>query len=547
LKRRHSKIDKKSGNDTVVCALLILIIAFVAVYEIAFVIGPSYFGDDTVYLGLANSVLHGGFIENAQIFSVRILNIYPIAFFYLFGVNNLTSAAWAITSFIGSILVAFYIGKELYSKYAGLAAALLLAFFPLFVVLSETPTPNVPEAFLTGLTILALILAMKKNSSEWYFATGALLVASVLTTPLSGIMFGVVLVYLLVEFVRKKFRVDKTTIHLLYGIIAAGVLLALFNMANSGNPFITFTVTDSVYSTAGTPVEGILINQDPQFYFHVMFPYSIIQSISNSISNKIFNPVAIFQGLYTISNNYVGFYFYAFVVAAFYLLFTREKRAYLPLLWFALAFLYLEFGPIYVSLIPFKYIISHRLERYLTTVSIPLMLIISIALVRFAQSARAWAKGITIPLSSIAIAFLVVSAIPINLFWHQMVYYQTYDQQTIASYLSSMPSNTKVYLLSGFSSFLEYMGYSNMSRFYIYDQMHNCTQILPSSYVLVPKYQEVFNIDYTPNPLAYCPYWKLVLYPMINGTYPSSISGSAQAFSAQLFYVPNNSTNQTSR
>jgi len=535
------------GSDRIVFGLLILIVAFVAIYEIAFVIGPSYFGDDTVYLGLANSVWHGGFMENAQIFSVRILNIYPIAFFYLFGVNNLTSAAWAILSFIGSIIVAFYLGKEIYNKYAGLVAALLLAFFPLFVVLSETPTPNVPEAFLTGLIMLALVYAMKSGSRKWYFATGALLVASVLTTPLSGIMFGVVLVYLLIEFLRKKFLINQTTMHLLYGIIVAGVLLSIFNLINSGNPFITFTVTDSVYSTAGTPIQGILINQDPQFYFHVMFPYSILQAISNSFSNNAYNPISIFNSFYSSSNNYVGFYFYALIAAAIYLLITRERRVYIPLLWFALGFLYLEFGPIYVSLIPFKYILSHRLERYLATVTIPLMLILSIALVRFAQSAKSWASRITIPLSSIAVGFIILTSIPISLLWYQTVHYQTYDQQAIAGYLSALPSNTRVYLLSGFSGFLEYMGYSNMSRFYIYDQLHNCTEIMRNSYILVPKYQEVFNIDYTPNPLAYCPSWQLVLYPKMNGSVDPSLRAEAQAFSAQLFYVPYNSTNQTAK
>ncbi|MDE1850593.1 MAG: glycosyltransferase family 39 protein [Candidatus Micrarchaeota archaeon] len=546
---RHSirRGEKKGGDERIVHALLVLIVAFVALYEIAFVIGPSYFGDDTVYLGLANSVLHGGFMENAQVFSVRILNIYPIAFFYLFGVNNLTSAAWAITSFIGSILVAFYLGKEIYSRYAGLLAALLMAFFPLFVVLSETPTPNVPEAFLTGLTMLALILAMRRNSGKWYFAAGALLVASVLTTPLSAIIFGVVLVYLAAEFVRKKFRVDGTTIHLLYGIIAAGALLALFNLANSGNPFITFTVTDSAYSTAGTPAEGILINQDPHYYFQVMFPYGVLQSISNSLANGALNPITLFQGFYAVSSNYVGFYFYAFVAAALYLILARERRAYLPLLWFALAFLYLEFGPIYLSLIPFKYILSHRLERYLTTVSIPLMLIISIALVRFAQSAKGWARGITVPLSSVAAVFLILTAVPINLLWHNIVYYQTYDQQAVANYLNALPSTTRVYLLSGFANLIEYMGYNNMQRFYVYDQIHNCTDIPSGSYVVVPKYQEVFGVPFTPNPLAYCPYWRLVLYPQISGSYSPSLAAAAQAFSAQLFYVPSNSANQTAR
>lgn len=547
-KRNATKKNASSEEPgPLLYSFLIILIALVALFESIFVIGPSYFGDDTVYLNLANSVFHGGFMQNAQIFSVRILNIYPIALFYLFGgVNNLTSAAWAISCFVGSIIVAFYLGKELYSKYAGFIAALLLSFFPLFNILSETPTPNVPGAFFTGLAMLLLILASRKKSARLYFATGAILVASILTTPLTGIMFGFVFIYLAVEFFRKKFVLDKTTINIVYGIILALVALCIFNLFNSGNPFITFTVTNDVYSTAGTPSEGILINQDLMYYFQAMFPYNVVSTVQSALSSGILNPLSIWDKVYFVSTNLGAFYYYAFVVCAIYLLLVRERRAYLPILWTILIFLFLEFGPIYISLDPFKYILSHRLERYLATLAIPLIVVIGIAVVRFAQSAKKNARAITYSLSTIFVLFLVLTAIPISLSWHNLVHYQTYDQQTIANYLNSLPSTTRVYLLSGYANTLEYMGYANLQRFYIYDQLNNCTEMIPNSYVLIPKFMQIFGRNYTPDPLPYCPSWQLVLYPQISGNYSNFVVHSSTPFGVKLYYIPSNSSTQNS-
>jgi len=92
---------------------------------------PSFYGDDTAYLGEAYFVLAGIFYESPYIFSVRLLQIYPIALFYtLFGVSMLTSSLWDIISFIGSIVIAFLIGRKLHSSTVGLIAALSLAFIP---------------------------------------------------------------------------------------------------------------------------------------------------------------------------------------------------------------------------------------------------------------------------------------------------------------------------------------------------------------------------------------------------------------------------------
>ncbi len=407
--------DRDERRRRLVLLALVIIMGYALVYQLVFVEGPSYFGDDTVYTYYANLALHGTFSENMDIFSVRLLNIYPIALFYaLFGIGKLSSAGWAIVSFLGSIAIAFLLGRELYDEYAGLLAALLLSFFPLLVALSGTPSPNIPEMFLAGLAVLAAVYGVRRNSRGWYFASGASLVAAVLATPESGYIVPVVFAYLLAELLRKKIRVDRTSLFFVAGILIAGASVLLVNYVSCGNPLQTLTVTSAVYSTAGTPAEGIIINTNPYFYFGVMFPYNAIGSLASMLAGHNLGPTAIWNYVFQANYNFAGFFFYAFALCAAYLLLARERRAYVPLLWFAIGFLFLEFGPIYVSLVPFKYLLTHRLERYLTLIAIPLALTVSFAVMSLRERLRKAKHGYLALVPFVLVAFLIVTAIPVE-------------------------------------------------------------------------------------------------------------------------------------
>lgn len=543
--------DLKKGSKThnlskaLPTALICLILIFALAYSVAYVGGPSFFGDDTVYANLAHQVLSGTFTESSFIFSVRLLQIYPIALFYkLFGVNIITDSAWDILSFLGMIAVTYLIGKELYNEYAGLLSALLLAFFPLVVQLSATISDNIPMAFITSLAVLMLIIAMKRNSRWYYFASGALLIASPLVTPEGFVIIIVVLLFIITELARKKIRIDGTTMHLLYGVVVAGLLLMLANYALSGNPLITASLSSHFYSAIGGNDTIPSTNTDPMFYINTMFPYQIVNVISTQLRSGNINPVSIWNDLYTINYNTSGFYFYALVIAIVYLVAKREKSSYIPLFWFAVGFLYLEFGPMNISLSPFHYLLSYRLGRFLTLVSVPAVLIIGLALARFAdlmkskQKTAAHWHGLKLAVVFAVMAFLIVTAIPVNQMWYQILYYERYDQIAIANYLLAMPNSTPIYMSSAFSNVPIYMQFDNLSRIYVYDNNPNCRYIPPGSYIIIPKYDRIFNLNYTPNPAQYCPAWKLVYYPSIGEYFPQYITSVAIPFSAKLYYYP---------
>ncbi len=545
---RHSKQAAAKMNPWVIAAL-VLIVASALAYQIWSAVGPSYLGDDSVYTMYAYIAAHGHFVQNGDIFTVRLLNIFPIALSYvLFGVNALSSALWAIFSFLGCIVIAFLLGKELYNDYAGLLAALLVSVMPLMVVYSGTPTPNIPEAFLTGLAILALVYGHRRNSKRWYFASGAILVLSVLATPASAYIFPFAAVYLIAGILSKSIKADRTLLYLVYGIIIAGLCLMAFNYVNSGNPLITIRTTASVYSTAGTPKEGILIDQNLNFYPNIMFPYRVMSVLAGVFKGNI-SPSNMWKDIYLQNYNYVGFYFYAVIACIAYLALAREKRAYLPVLWLILTFLVLEFGPIYIALHPFKYILTHRLDRYLQVIAIPLALTISFAAVNAAEWFARHKMKALMAIPAALMIFLIVTAIPLSLSWHSILRYETYDQRAIAGYLNALPNSTRVYMESGFSIMQVFMHYDNMSRFYIYDGIRNCSQMEAGSYVVIPKYISAFGLNYTPDPTRDCPSWNLVLYPQEKGNYSQYIVAPATPFGAKLYYIPlpNSSTQSGSR
>ena len=107
----------------------------------------------------------------------------------------------------------------------------------------------------------------------------------------------------------------------------------------------------------------------------------------------------------------------------------------------------------------------------------------------------------------------------------------------ISNWLSPLPNYTRIYFYDGFPISL-YMHYDNVSRFVGYENMNNCTSIKPNSYIVIPKYVPVGNLNYTPNPSRYCPTWQLVFYPRDNVSYPQYVSSVSSYLRAKLYYVP---------
>ncbi len=535
LKNNHSRSE---SDYKIYYLTLLAIVIFALAYSITFTDGPSYFGDDVTYLNLAYNVIHGNFVESGYIFSIRLMQILPIALSYkLFGVSILSSSAWDITSYIGIIIVSFFMAKELFNNLAAVSAAALAAFFPLIVVYSSTINEDIPLAFLTSLALLSILYAQRRKSGMWYAASGILLVASFLVSPEAAAVGIIVVLYLAIEVICKRIKIDRVSMHFAYGIAIALIILMAFNYLNANNPLITFDVNLHFYSAVGGINTIPSTNVDPMFYFNVMFPYHFYSQLSSAMEFQgiagISIPNMVQYVISTDQNTSTGFYFYVLVAAIIYLAATKEKRAYFPLFFLIAGFLYLEFGPMHISLSPFEYLLSYRLDRFLMIIAVPLVVTLGMAVAKLVQDNALKSKYITSVFAFVIIAFLIATSVPINLNWHQVVVYQRYDQIAISNYLSGVSSFARIYFPNSDPSINIYSKFNNDVRFIPYASFVNCSIFPSGSYVVLPSYPPIAATDN----ITSCPSWQLLLSPSPQGQFPEWIQGEGKMALAKLYYV----------
>lgn len=371
---------------------------FYCYYQVTNLIPGRYrtSGDDATYPFLAQQFLNGTFKESTFIFSVRIMQILPTALFTaLLGPSTYADSAWNIASFLGTIIVAFYAGREMFDRNAGTISAMLMAFFPLPAVLSYTSHVEGPVIFISSLCVLALVYAKKRNSPRWAFASGLLMVAIPLVSPTGFVMDFVLVLYLVLErFIAKQRIPARIELNIVYGVIVASVMTAAFNYAYSGNPLITMTTTSNFLSTVGcSPNQtaagvnltlyerfGVEVGcgnnipwliSSPYVYLSIMFPYNLSLNSIGNILNQY---------------NRVGLFFYLAFPALLYLIWKRQRSAAFAVFWFVVGLVYLEFGPMHVSVFPLQYLPMQKDVWYLAAIlSMPTTLMISIALARFSS------------------------------------------------------------------------------------------------------------------------------------------------------------------
>ena len=117
----------------------------------------------------------------------NIMNQPPVGFyvealfFKIFG-SQINTDVILITLFgLGSIVLVYKIGKELYGKSTGLFAAALFALTPWELVLSRSFLIDAQCLFLSLLCLLVGIIAIRKGSFKLFMVTGVLFAAAFLT------------------------------------------------------------------------------------------------------------------------------------------------------------------------------------------------------------------------------------------------------------------------------------------------------------------------------------------------------------------------------
>jgi 4-amino-4-deoxy-L-arabinose transferase-like glycosyltransferase len=532
------------SGKRLVLLLLAIILIYDLVHSIIYTLGPTELSEDFAYFFLALGALHGQVsLSNFNIDGTRLLQYLPMALFYkLFGVNIYSSSAWNIIMFMGTVLVAFFVGKRVYNANAGLLAALLISFFTPAVKNSITAGISEAMMFFVSITMLAMLYAHDKKSPKLMFVTGVLAIATQLTIPIGIIAILAVLLYAVVEFLRRNLSM-KLIAWLIIGMIVAVLPIIAFSYINTGNPLVVIhenseyysnlSMTYTTYGIIGTPPKAYANYSGNDlaayllFYPRNMFTSNILQALRTAILTKNLNPLSIWSSIYHVSTGNAGFYFYAVFIAALILLILGERRLYFPLFWFAVGIGFLEFAPMSVSFFPFRYMLIFRAMRYTSSIAVPIAVILSIAIMRIVEGSGIGKGGnvtkkelrkkhscLRLLAGSVIVVFLIATAIPINNAWYDYAYTQTYPLHVIANLVNSMSNSTYLYIPSGDFYFLSvYMHQNNMSRVIMYDNIRNCSVMKKGAYVVIANATSGFDPDvpYINNTTEECPSWKLVM------------------------------------
>lgn len=515
---RPWKLPVPKRHNVAIAVILVLILANALYYGLTHYEGASQYGDDIVYLYLGSSVAHGVYTISSFIFSVRLMEAFPIGVFYtLFGVNDLSSTAWNLLSYIGIIVVTFLIGRFLYNNKAGLLSAFLVSIFPLVTKYAVNVGEDIPLAFLGGLAVLFFLYA-ERNSSRWYYLiSGILLVAVWLTSYEGAVVIAFVFLYAIIEILRKKIQLNREPLFFIFGIVIAFLVTFIYSQLSSNCAFCVITTNTNFYSAVAGSAGGASTipsaNTDLSFYIRSMFQYGALNAfnthnLSNTLSyfsNQLFGQI---------QNSEYGLYFYALVPAAALLLAFRERRSYFLIFWFVFSFLFLEFGPMHVgvSLNPpsITYLLAHRLLRFMLVAAIPLCCIIGIGLAKLLEFRN------KILVSGFAVAVVLLFAMLyannyfISNFWYLWEHYPEQLVMQAVNFIKPLPMNTAIYLEGQFNN--ANVGYSaSMINTYLGDPLANrvnysiaanvsCSSLKSGSYIIwsgppkCPNWSNALNI-----------------------------------------------------
>jgi len=516
------KKQRMTMKNYAILLLLALIVINAAVYGFTHIEGASNYGDDANYLYLASTVLHGNFLINpGYIFSVRLMSFMPIALIYfLFGVTNLTSTLWNVLSYIGIIIVTYLATKLLYDYKAALISAFVVSIFPIVTQHAVNICENVPLTFITSLAVLLFLYAERENKKWQYFASGVMLVVSWLISYEAAIIILLVLLYALVQVIRKRIMVDRTSLFFICGIVLSFAATFIFSYLNSGMPFATITTNLRFYSGIGQRVDGLPTipssTTDLYFYINTMFQYRIgevlLQNGLQGLPN-IWNMLT-----YPMNPTAYGLYFYLLIITLVpFLIF--EKRSYFMVFWLAFIWLFLEFGPMHVdiiSIIPLQvnYLLAHRLERFMMVLAVPLAAIagVSMSMLISMKDKRLLPLGGGILVFMLVVLF--VNNYVISEFWYQWQYYPMSITLRAADFLRPYAFTNTIYIdglvngggVSVFGANLpSFFGYPSDPHYLVVGENASCSSFVNNSYAVwagnpgCGRFVNVFNITIPKN------------------------------------------------
>jgi hypothetical protein len=152
--------------------------------------------DDTTYALVSKTILKSGDWITMRwldipylLFGKPPLNFWITALFYkLFGIGEFASRLSGAVHGVLGIVAVYYMGRELHSRFAGIAAGFFLLSLPGYFRLSQSAMLDVPVTFYITLSLLFYLLAERTGRMLYYSVFGVSLGLAIMTKSLVGLL-----------------------------------------------------------------------------------------------------------------------------------------------------------------------------------------------------------------------------------------------------------------------------------------------------------------------------------------------------------------------
>jgi outer membrane protein assembly factor BamB len=218
--------------------------------------------------------------------------------YQVFGVNNFATRFWSSVFGTCSLILVFYLGKELFNRYVGFISALVLGTFVTFYSFARHAMTDMPLVFFSLASIYFLLLSEKnKNSNRYVALSGLFFGFAFMTKQVQALLIPVIVFAYLATTQRSlKFLFTKR-FTLFWGVALLVFAPWLIYMNNSfGTEFWHWFLVHSAINRSVVPLEGhigsylfyfrYLINNENLLWI-IILPFAAGLCVYNAIIKHI--------------------------------------------------------------------------------------------------------------------------------------------------------------------------------------------------------------------------------------------------------------------
>jgi 4-amino-4-deoxy-L-arabinose transferase-like glycosyltransferase len=220
-------LDKEEINRIIVENAPFFIL-LVGVALVTFSVGPYQNWDTGLEFEASSNIIKMG-VPYTEFFH-GLINQPPLGFyleaavFQVFGLSLLVGQILVALFGLGTVVVVYSLGKELYGKATGLFAAALFALSPWQLILSRSFLVDAQCLFLSLLCLYVGVLAIRKNSFNLTLAAGVLFAAAFMTKLYAAFMLLPLLMLFLYSKPKNIMRIAARVTVFIVPVVVSGLI-----------------------------------------------------------------------------------------------------------------------------------------------------------------------------------------------------------------------------------------------------------------------------------------------------------------------------------